>query len=697
MTIKSISNNACTINIDVPEDQTDGIEPIIAASANASPNMPIRLNFHLNVNTFEIKIKNTRQGTVHLKSVELVSPFDDISGNYDITLKNTGPNSSEFSYNRDGIERKKRVRHIYQGQGLELAPNANCKVTLYTLPDVIKRLFLILTFTDEGLGPINLELKNAAGQWITFKERKKYNLKDIEIPPYVEKFDYKFEFSNPWPNKAIEYYPFDLNYPYRSKLIPANAERTIKVKSWRENQYANYGVEWGYNAKRYKWLDDSESQDIYSGLPNGGEQTLKIKRNDYYFGKPHNEAEYQNAWNEAIMFSFRPYKSNEDLSIKNGVKNTANCYIVDAKGTYKFPAVYGNAIKNGQPNSLAYTPLAKPNYAKETEWLTKFVDGAGNRINSPYITEATSAELVWTTCDDNIKNVRLEGSGINKYIYFQVTRPVFANAVIAVKNRHNKILWTWHIWITSSISKLPSGFLSTPIGYMDSRGGRKELKQDLELVQLEAKGKTNLKIPIEIYSAPGNGTAPFFTYGRIAPLAETFGEYFFIPDEKHLSETTITTCYDANDNEVKFSYSETELTLEKSINSPRTLGKVHSYKNVWNRDPLSNNPYKTVYDPSPAGYRIPSRRELKDAWPNIPDLQTGQVSTLKNNYNDTGKLGIKILGLGQLTTYFNSDGDSEKKCDAFFLYYFPEKIIPGLGKVGGVPYPIYAPILPIKE
>lgn len=27
-------------------------------------------------------------------------------------------------------------------------------------------------------------------------------------------------------------------------------------------------------------------------------------------------------------------------------KNTANCYIVDSKGTYQFPLVYGNAITN---------------------------------------------------------------------------------------------------------------------------------------------------------------------------------------------------------------------------------------------------------------------------------------------------------------------------------------------------------------
>ncbi|MDY5237317.1 hypothetical protein, partial [Bacteroides helcogenes] len=41
-------------------------------------------------------------------------------------------------------------------------------------------------------------------------------------------------------------------------------------------------------------------------------------------------------------------------------ENTANCYVVSASGYYSFPLVYGNAIKDGTTNTLAY--MEKPLY-----------------------------------------------------------------------------------------------------------------------------------------------------------------------------------------------------------------------------------------------------------------------------------------------------------------------------------------------
>ena len=42
-----------------------------------------------------------------------------------------------------------------------------------------------------------------------------------------------------------------------------------------------------------------------------------------------------------------------DLSTVSHSRNTANCYVVNASGTYTFPLVYGNGIKNGAPNAPA--------------------------------------------------------------------------------------------------------------------------------------------------------------------------------------------------------------------------------------------------------------------------------------------------------------------------------------------------------
>ena len=49
--------------------------------------------------------------------------------------------------------------------------------------------------------------------------------------------------------------------------------------------------------------------------------------------------------------------SNYNLSNSSGasaIQNTANCYVIDAPGTYRIPLVYGNAIKGGANNTSAY-------------------------------------------------------------------------------------------------------------------------------------------------------------------------------------------------------------------------------------------------------------------------------------------------------------------------------------------------------
>ena len=66
-----------------------------------------------------------------------------------------------------------------------------------------------------------------------------------------------------------------------------------------------------------------------------------------------------------------------DLSYDyNGQMNTANCYVVTHPGYYKLPLVYGNAIKNGAPNAIAYG---------EGTGSTTFVNHLDLQIKDPYI------------------------------------------------------------------------------------------------------------------------------------------------------------------------------------------------------------------------------------------------------------------------------------------------------------------------
>ena len=127
-----------------------------------------------------------------------------------------------------------------------------------------------------------------------------------------------------------------------------------------------------------------------------------------------------------------------DLSTEGGTlsKTTANCYVVNAPGTYMLPLVYGNAIVDGQPNPGAY------------DKDTKFVDYNGNHINSPYLPTPDDATLVWSDGFYMFKDVRL--SADKKYLIFTIDPDYIqqANAVVAVRDAGDNIMWSWHIWVT---------------------------------------------------------------------------------------------------------------------------------------------------------------------------------------------------------------------------------------------------------
>ena len=152
------------------------------------------------------------------------------------------------------------------------------------------------------------------------------------------------------------------------------------------------------------------------------------------------------------------------LVSKNGEKGTppyttANCYVVSAPGWYRFPAVYGNGFKDGNPNEDAWKCDGG------TYRLGAFKDHANQDITDPWITRKytiDNVEILWQDADDlaNAKGfIATDPNRAEKqkpffwkdpdtgygYIYFYVNQVASANAVIAAKSG-NTIVWSWHIW-----------------------------------------------------------------------------------------------------------------------------------------------------------------------------------------------------------------------------------------------------------
>ena len=107
-----------------------------------------------------------------------------------------------------------------------------------------------------------------------------------------------------------------------------------------------------------------------------------------------------------------PVGSASDLSV--GGVCAANCYVLSAPGTYKFPAVKGNSA-----------------------------DAVGNVFGVELVWETYNTEAE-VTANSVIAKVDFE----DNWIYFQTPATLHSgNALIAAKDSEGKIIWNWHIWI----------------------------------------------------------------------------------------------------------------------------------------------------------------------------------------------------------------------------------------------------------
>ena len=275
---------------------------------------------------------------------------------------------------------------------------------------------------------------------------------------------------------------------------------------------------------------------------------------------------------------------------------TANCYLVHATGNYKLPLVYGNAIKNGAVNTVAFNPGGDAS----STYTTNFVNHAGNNITGPWITKSTSgtgvnkgmgltaasAELLWQDRSGLISSVSVNGN----YLKFTVGTFGDGNALIAVKDGSGTILWSWHIWAT---------------------------EDDLSNTTVVATGSHNYTVaPVNLGWVPTGGSGkqgycPYYQWGRKDP---------FIPAAAYNSSTNHTV-YNISGSTVTgiTNQTSTTATIADNIKNPKCFytnnnngGPVTTtYYNMWDAQNTATNNVttatnKTIYDPCPPGFCIPT-------------------------------------------------------------------------------------------
>ena len=221
----------------------------------------------------------------------------------------------------------------------------------------------------------------------------------------------------------------------------------------------------------------------------------------------------------------------EDLSpLKDGIYETANCYIVSKPGLYKFKAYRGNSQDLAGALSADELP-----------------EGVPVSANVLWESFGTSTYIL---SEELIDYVRY----FDEYIVFRKTNNTeTGNALIAATNKDNMPLWSWHIWMTEN-----------PV--------EQEYYNDAGIMMDRNLGATS--------AIPGDQSAIGLLYqkGRKDP---------FVP-KTNMTSTIIWP----------------ELSNKKSVPiREAVVNPVTEYVSFYQPNQWQSS--KTIYDPCPAGYRVP--------------------------------------------------------------------------------------------
>lgn len=265
---------------------------------------------------------------------------------------------------------------------------------------------------------------------------------------------------------------------------------------------------------------------------------------------------------------------------------TANCYVVSMPGTYAFPLVYGCAVKGGKVARAAFTKV-------EGLYSHDFVNHLDNVITEPFIESndgcaAASVELSMADTDAIFTNLEIANGGSCRYIKFKIASvpSTGANGVISVLDANGVVMWSWHIWVWSDDL--------TPVEITNNTG----VKYNILPVNLATKKSTTT----------GKMYNWFYQWGRSTPM---------LPPNDYNSSTDATN-YGVKPFVISSAKADTygagiqnPQMFYKNSSSPYNWFGSTSYYNLWDANCIStgnsdNTVIKTVYDPCPAGFKMPS-------------------------------------------------------------------------------------------
>ena len=254
---------------------------------------------------------------------------------------------------------------------------------------------------------------------------------------------------------------------------------------------------------------------------------------------------------------------------------TANCYIVSASGEYKFKTVRGNSSES-----------------------------VGSVANAAVLWESFGTSVI-----PSVGSLIKSASYNDGYITFQ-TADTFkeGNAVIAAKDAAGNILWSWHIWLTDQ-----------PQGQVYNNGAGTMMDRNL--------GATS--------ATPGDVGALglLYQWGRKDPFLGSSSI-----SSRTVAKSTITWPSPVSTNSSCGTVSYVTANPTTFITADRSSEYDWHYSSRNNTLWTTSNKTKSIYDPCPAGWRVPDGGD-DGVW----SKACGSSSEFTRTYNSSNE-GMNFSG-----------------------------------------------------
>ncbi|MGF0098795.1 fimbrillin family protein [Prevotella sp. SGI.027] len=574
------------------------------ATRNVAPTTNLAFRHALTAVRFKVGSNLSWNKTIN--KVEIIGAMS--KGKYTLPTDETGAGAGwsdqsapqTFTLGGDGtvsVSTSAAVNQIIMG-------NTGDNYTFYMIPQSLSGVSVKIHFAD-GSTPISV---NLSGTW------KPGTTKTYALSQNTSTWQYQLTVGNP----AAAAYTSTTAASYTITSYRQAPDGTQQPVKWKVVGYDGNGDGTYSMTDKPSWLTSLSKEEGDGGTSaEAGTATLVPAHVIDLLAARNNALKSATALGSAGS----PYDlSTHDYKGNVTARNTANSYVISAPGHYSIPLVYGNAIKNGNSNPSSYQTSATGTYV-----LQHFKDHADHDITDPWITQSNSganapdnAKVVWADESGLVTNLSVTGSGTNAFVKFDVPASAIknGNAVIAV-TKGGTVVWSWHLWFapqdvlnTTAVTNFQNkvyNFTNETLGFKytawsgSTYSAPRSVKVKVEQTVGQAGGKQVGYITItQNNGSVRQGYSTLYQFGRKDAFPGT--------------DTTPDGSFNKNGGD--------HMSIQNGIQHPEifyTWGESwknnppsgYSYYNLWSMENTitdfnDNAVVKTIYDPSPAGFKMPA-------------------------------------------------------------------------------------------